>query len=615
MRVLQKILYAFFLLYLLLLQLTVYSQDQHKQDTPGIKKTNIFLYAMKAITTDSASAAHEAVLNVKNEIPFLPYEGKGIRSVVIRVFGFKRDFTDTSLTIENKGKTFLEHFHTNTREWIIRDNLFFTEKKPLNAYVMADNERHLRSLSFIQDVRILVQPVTNEPDSVDIIVVTKDLFSITGEIDDLNSNRIKGTIGDVNVAGNAQSFFVSTLWENGRSPMGYQLHYSRNNLLHSFVNATVAYSTINPNLDDGTEDEQAIYGRLERPLVSQYSHVAGGLTLAKHKSANPYGKPDSLYYKYNYSIVDAWIGYNLGVKGFISNNRKQDKKFVSIRFLDNHFSEQPYQSSGEYDFRYDNKKAILGQFTFFRQQFYKTNYIYGFGSTEDMPYGYNVALTGGWFKQADLNRPYAGVNANRYVYTGKGAFIQYFLQAGSFFYKGNMNDATLLIGAGMFSRIVYIRDIKLRQYLNISYTRLYNRLGLDPLGINNPFGLRYFSSDSATGDRRLSLHTETNSFLNYKILGFKMGPFAFADMCLLTPENESLDKTDAYWGFGGGVRTRNEDLVFGTIELRFAWFPRKIDQNAFKITLTGNIRFRYNSSYVKAPDIVQVNSDKSHTLF
>ncbi len=213
-----------------------------------------------------------------------------------------------------------------------------------------------------------------------------------------------------------------------------------------------------------------------------------------------------------------------------------------------------------------------------------------------MPYGYNVALTGGWFKQDDLSRPYAGVNANRYVYTGKGAFIQYFLQAGSFFYKGNMNDATLLIGAGMFSRIVYIRDIKLRQYLNISYTRLYNRLGLDPLGINNPFGLRYFSSDSATGDRRLSLHTETNSFLNYKILGFKMGPFAFADMCLLTPENESLDKTDAYWGFGGGVRTRNEDLVFGTIELRFAWFPRKIDQNAFISTISIN-GYQYITSF------------------
>jgi len=37
----------------------------------------------------------------------------------------------------------------------------------------------------------------------------------------------------------------------------------------------------------------------------------------------------------------------------------------------------------------------VGQFTFFRQDFYKTNYIYGFGTTEDVPQGYNVAVTFG----------------------------------------------------------------------------------------------------------------------------------------------------------------------------------------------------------------------------
>lgn len=565
---------------------------------------------------DSAAAVEDAALNEKAEIPFMPFNGKGIRSVSVRIIGLNRNFADTSAEQNIVNKTLLEKLHRNTRERVIKDNIFFKVKEPLNAYVISDNERYLRSLPFIQDARIFVIPVKGQADSVDILVITKDLFGITGEINDFSSNRFKGKVGDVNVGGTAQKIFLSTLWEKGRSPaLGYELLYGKNNLFHTFVNASASYSSIHSNIDDGSEDERMIYGMLERPLVSQYSRFAGALTLAKNKSTNGYEKPDSLYYRYNYNTFDTWIGYNLGLKRLMSENRRQDRKFVSIRYFQNHFTEQPYQSSGEYDFRYDNKTAVLAQFTFFRQHFYKTNYIYGFGSPEDLPYGYNVAFTTGWYKQADLKRPYTGIDANRYVYTNRGDFIQYFIRAGSFFYKGTMNDASLLAGAGMFSRVFYINNIKLRQYINISYTKLFNRLGLDPLSINNPFGLRYFSSDSAQGDQRISLHTETNSFLNYKILGFKFGPFAFADMSLLTPEDVIFNKTDAYWGLGGGLRTRNEQLVFGTMELRFAWFPRKIDQNSFKLTFTGNIRFRYNSTYIKAPDIVQVNSDNSNTIF
>ena len=590
----------FLSIYFLFTGFGLLAQERPSPSETTKKKHSVFKTALDAVRIDSAAAAENAATTEKAELPFTPYNGKGVRAIEVRVIGINRNFADT-LAVQNAGeKTFLEKLHRNTREWAIRDNIFLRPKEALNAYVLADNERYLRSLPFIQDARIFVIPVKGEPDSVDLLVITKDLFSITGEINDFSTSRIKAKGGDVNVAGTAQKIFVSTLWEKGRSPaLGYELLYGKNNLFHTFINATTSYSTIHPNLDDGAEDERAIYGMLERPLVSQYSHFAGAITLAKNKSTNAYQKADSLYYHYNYSTFDSWIGYNIGLKKLMSQNLRQDRKFISIRYFQNQFTERPFQVSGQYDFRYDNKKALLAQFTFFRQHFYKTNYIYGFGSPEDLPHGYNVSFTTGWFRQADLKRPYAGVDANRYVYSNKGDFIQYFLKAGSFFYKGTMNDASLLAGVGMFSRVFYINDVKIRQYVNFSYTKLFNRLGLDPLSINNPFGVRYFSSDSARGDQRISLHTETNSFLHYKILGFKFGPFAFADMSLLTPENEPFSKSDAFWGLGGGLRTRNEQLVFGTIELRLAWFPRKIDQNSFKLTLTGNLRFRYNSTYIK----------------
>ena len=90
----------------------------------------------------------------------------------------------------------------------------------------------------------------------------------------------------------------------------------------------------------------------------------------------------------------------------------------------------PYQVGDKFNFRLNPREAVLAQFTFFRQNFYKTNYVFGFGITEDVPYGYNIALTAGWYKQLKLERPYAGIDGNLYVVTNRGNVIQYFLRTG-----------------------------------------------------------------------------------------------------------------------------------------------------------------------------------------
>src|SRR4029079_15811703 len=110
-------------------------------------------------------------------------------------------------------------------------------------------------------------------------------------------------------------------------------------------------------------------------------------------------------------------------------------------------------------------------------------------------------------------------------------------------------------------------------------------------------------------------HTETIFFLKLKVLGFKFAPIATADMVFLTSEREKSLHSGFYSGFGGGIRTRNENVLLGTIELRFMYFLRKSQQHdAFKLTLATNLRFRYNSNYVKAPDIIQVNYDFDNNI-
>ena len=70
---------------------------------------------------------------------------------------------------------------------------------------------------------------------------------------------------------------------------------------------------------------------------------------------------------------------------FLSNTSVRDRRFLAVRYFRQSFDTVPYQVGNTFNFRFNDKEAALASFTFFRQDFYKTNYIYGFGTTEDLP--------------------------------------------------------------------------------------------------------------------------------------------------------------------------------------------------------------------------------------
>jgi hypothetical protein len=603
--------------------LHLYSIGQAKDSASRLerwKSNNIFQFFRNAIIKgrpDSAAAA--IALNTKSESPFKPYEGRIIRHIYLRGYGFEQTFIDTSKRLEYFGTQLLNHLHRKTHDWVIRDNLFIKEGMPVSAYKLADNERLIRSLNFIQDARILVAPLADNADSVDLVVIVKDLFSINGALGELNAAPagIRSNISEANFLGMGQRVQLGMNLEQNRTPhFGFQLLYGFSNIAGSFVNATASYTTINSDLYPGQPDEKAWFVHLDRPLYAPSAHLAGGFTIGRFEDFNVYAPVDSPFFKYKYYTHDGWIGWNLGSNRFLSNTSVRDRRFLAVRYFRQAFDTVPYQVGNTFNFRFNDKEAALASFTFFRQDFYKTNYIYGFGTTEDLPVGYNIAVTSGWYRQLYLNRFYSGVDANGYVTTKRGAFFQFFLRSGVFMYRGQGQDASILVGTSYYSPLFLFPTVKIRQYINFSYTQQFNRIGIDPLTIDNVFGLRYFTGDSTYGDQRVTLHSETTFFINYKLLGFKFAPFVFGDVSLLTPQNESIYKSNLYDGLGTGIRARNENLVFNTIELRMVYFPQHtLQNNSFKLLFTTGLQFRFNNTYVRQPDVVMLNSDGLNSIY
>lgn len=547
----------------------------------------------------------------------MPYEGKIVRKITIKRLGFEMSIADTSNTILYKGTQVLNALHIKSREETIRRNLYIYEGTPFNPYLAADNERYLRTVGFIQDSRIVVRRVGS--DSIDIEIVTKDLFSFSPKIGGLGPLRQRLGVADINIAGTGQRFVLEGLHDTRREPsVGYAAEYAYNNIAGSFWNVAVSFGNITRNIYDRREDEQSFFINLERPLVSQYKRFAGGLAIGKGRSLNSY--PNYYggdYYRYQYGLLDGWVGYNIGARKYRNDKLLHIKKFIALRYYAYHPYETPYQVADSiYDQRFNSKQAVLASLTLFKQYFYKTKYIYGFGITEDVPAGFNVSFTGGWYRQLNLSRPYIGIDAYRYRISVPGDISGTFLRTGVFYHQGAIQDVSVLAGASLFSRIFTVHNLKARQYFRASYSGIYNRVALDPLRINNSFGIRNFSSDLAQGWHRISLRSETFIFMEQKVFGFRFSPLLTADVGWLFNDKSQGNNYGLFAGLGAGIRTRNDNLGFGTFEIRGVVLPRKLPGDGmFKISAAANLRFRYNASYVSKPDIVELNGDVTGDIY
>lgn len=593
----------------LALPISVLSQKKPKDEKQDEKKKNGILNNKVTKKVKGLVYQHkgDTVLDKKSEAGFMRYQGKIIRKITINHVGFERNIHDTTkYKVVNSVTRLANSLHTNTKEQVIRNNLFITEKKPLDPYKLADNERYLRDLDFILDARIVVKPVRGNREMVDVIVYTRDVFSIGGSLSVRSKSSVRFRLYDANLSGWGQRTEFRGIVDSERSPaFGHQLLYGKNSIKGTFINGTASYTQLNSGASYGLENESALFIRLERPLVSPYSRWAGGLELSRNWSVNVNNVVDTSFRSYTYYVKDFWIGYNIGIKSKMEN---RNRYFVGIRTFGQSFSDRPEQGSEDSSPIYNNQKYILGEFTFYNQNFYRTKYVYGFGRTEDVPYGTRITFLSGRIKQLGYTRPYVGVEFEKSVFRKNGDFREYSLRAGGLRNNSKLEDITLLASASLFSRLIHWKSLKIRQSARISYTTILNQRTNLPLRIDNEFGLEKFESDSLLGTQRLSIGFETVVFIKPSLLGFHFAPFIFTDMTIMAEDDQTLFKQKPYFALGGGIRTRNENLIFGTIELRMFYFPRVTeDLSNFRVTLSSNLRVKYSSGFVRAPAFIRYN--------
>jgi hypothetical protein len=574
---------------------------QEKSDSTKTSVTKkAFRAGLKLVSTNPT----DTIVNTESIDNFKEFAGKTIRNIYVERIGFEKSIYDTTKKVSTTISKAANALHVNTREKTIRQHIFFKQHQPLNPYELADNERFIRDKDFIMDCRIVATPIEGT-DSVDVTVITRDVFSLGATIGGSFPTAPKIGLFDANIMGKAQRFQFTALIDQDRSPkFGYSILYRKSSLFGSLTNLDFEYTQINTGLSVGDENEFALQGRLSRPLVSPYLRLAGGVEVSRNWSSdNVYNEPDSTFLNYDYKIFNSWLGYNIGIKKAAT---ARGRHFLAFRYFDGYYVDAPQLEEDQEEPRYNSAYGYLSEFSFYRQNFYKTRYVFGFGRTEDIPYGISIGVTGGYVREVQLERPYGAFKIRYTVANKRGNFYRLVFQTGGYIRNDKFEDFVVQGGAAHFTRALNVNRSKVRGLLSAEYTQIINRSVANWLKMSNQY-IPGFSADSVIADSRLVMSLQTVLYTPRAILGFRMAPFTQIDMvsirCTVCDYHQNM-----YWGLSAGLRTRNENLIFGTIELKATYIPKdEYGESKFVFGFKQNLRVKNTGLFATQPTMIRYN--------
>lgn len=561
-------------------------------------KTKVTRGLYDLLFTDPVDAGEQVAVEdaEKSENPYIPFAGKIIGNIRIKklnVFGTNID--DTTRQVDSWIVKTGNNLHVDTRRRVIRKNLLIKKGNLLNPLQLADNERLLRDLPFIQDARIILEPRDKNSDTVDIVVVTKDIWSISA---DFSPNGFTGgrlQLDDRNILGFGHEFDNYFYLRPDESQVwGYEGIYRIPNLYGTFITSELRYSNTYYN---------KIYGfRLYREFITPETKYAGGIEISNQELRREIFQEDStiLQFPFKFNLQDFWFGRSFSLSD--SDNRRPQIT-VAARYTRKEFTERPLVEA-DTNRDYHSNNFVLGSIGYSRREYYKGHYIYGFGRTEDIPEGGLVEITAGVEYGEFHNRYYTGLRLSKGKILPSKGFVYGQVNLGGFLRNGSYEQGILNIRANGFSELYHIKKYSLRQFLKLEYTRGLRRFKEEYITINDDRGIRGLSSIFLRGNNKLMANVETLVFTPLQPVGFQFAFFVFADVALISKESP-IFQGDFYSGFGLGLRVRNDNLTFNTFQIRLGYYPKvPINTSSLDLNISGTASGRQDDFQMESPAVI-----------
>lgn len=525
-------------------------------------------------------------------------DGMIIRKIEFRKMDiFAPGVSDTAYRSDSGLERFLNGLHNDTRKNLLKRYLLLKPGDPLDVFVAAENERILRDLYYINDAKFLVKSIPGSPDSIDLVLLTQDLFPIGFEAEITRSNAGAASLWNQNMLGYGLESLVTLYWDGEEKPVvGYGLSAGFENLVGSFVNAKLQY-TDRWNLN-------SILAEASRNFKTASFRFAGGAMVENATAIRNIELLDTTLSRVQlkYTNTDFWFGRMFRIRRHPLQSSSGFHLTGRVNFYKNH--EGP-QTSENFLYPFQDKTLLLFSTGYSQRGFKKDNMIHTFGRTEDVPFGYKLELVSGVEYGQYNKRPYFAINVAASRYKERTGYLYALLQFGTFLNRGYAEQGVLKMDLEYFTRLYRYKRFQYRNFINLSYLNGINRFSGEFLSLENRDGIRGLRSDALRGTDKLYIGLESVIFSPYRLLGFRFAFFGSVDLGMISDDNQLFSDPRFYSGIRAGIRIRNDQLVFNTLEISLAFYPGiPADGRANYVSIGSLPRLRFDDLYPVKPTIV-----------
>jgi hypothetical protein len=343
---------------------------------------------------------------------------------------------------------------------------------------------------------------------------------------------------------------------------------------------------------------------LSRELVSSVLRYTGGLDLRRTSITVPDSLPSAA--DNSSELIDLWVGRSVHQWRGQKKSGPRPILFVSGRVRHLKFTRRPPVTPSTL-YQYHDMDHVLGSLTYIQSWYYRTNLLYNFGRTEDVPYGFLARVTYGLADQEFTRSHYASATLAAGEKIGRLGYGVGEVRIGGYPRDGKIEQGVIRLRTLYFSNLLQVGGFRFRQFVRAGYITGIHRFADESIDFSGDESIRgVVYNRSVTGSRRLELNLETVAFTPLRARGINFAFFTFADLDLMGSGRRSILAQDCYSGLGLGVRLHKSAYGIGPVQLRFAWYPRlPIDHAAFSYTASGEKRFRSIEFLGIEPEIVE----------
>jgi hypothetical protein len=493
-------------------------------------------------------------------------EGKIISEISINILkAFGPSLDDTTRHGVSLVEKTANAIHTTTGKRTIAKMLLFKVGDFLDPELMYENERIIRSLRYIQDVRFILEQDSVYKGLVKVHVLTKDRFPIgvTGDVNGIKSAALELYNQNIFGVGHEISFrFVGHL---RRQPYaGLETFYKINNISGKFLDITAGYMN--------TYKREGFSLLVDKPFFTPsvvWGYGGSALRMHRTERINDHD-PILTDIPMNLSILSAWGGRSFPVK---PNYFQNSQMVISAGFYNYRFFERPAPEPGNNQY-FANSTMYLAGITLAQRHYIQDHLVYSYGITEDIPEGFKNELVYGFDVNEFGNRHYAHLFlSNGNLLIKRQGYLYLSGGIGGYLRNNNYEQGQVQVGVNYISRQISAGRKRLRLFVRSNYLLGIRRFEIENLDLNRNDHIRGFRSENALGKQRLSLNIEYVMFLPQQFYKFRMAAFAFADLGIIGTNSSPIYTQNYYSGLGFGMRFHNEHLVFKTFQIRFAFYP------------------------------------------